>query len=265
MVIRVLLAAIAAGLVAGILMSPLQYTKVVPIILHAEEFEGHAHGVNGAEAAPVVKKSEHSHGDGTTPSAGHEPVAADSTVAKSDHVDDEATKTGAASEEPLWLGRVWNTVLANLVSGAGYGLLMAAVSLACGVNVTFSSGLVWGTLGWLCVQLLPALGLPPELPGFPHIDLNERQYWWAATVAASVMGFWLALLSKSTLMRIFGAVLLVSPHAYGAPQPVDISSLVPAYLAAQYAVASLATMLFFWLVLGLSLGWFMDRLKLQQT
>ena len=45
MIVRYLLAALAAGLLAGILMTPVQYTKAIPLILQAETFEaaGHSH------------------------------------------------------------------------------------------------------------------------------------------------------------------------------------------------------------------------------
>jgi cobalt transporter subunit CbtA len=262
MIIRVLLAALAAGLVAGIMMSPLQYTKVIPIILHAEQFEGgHSHE-HGAASAKV----DHVHSDGSAHTADHQPVLATDAEKAGAHQHDAPAEVAVAetSEEPLFFGRFWNTILANMVTGAGFALLMAGVSMAAGVNVTLSTGLVWGALGWLCVQLLPSLGLPPELPGFPYADLNERQVWWVATVGLSIVGFWLLLLTKSKATKSLGAIALIAPHVYGAPQPQDISGIVPAYLASQYAVAALATTLFFWLVLGIALGYFMDRIKPEQ-
>ena len=42
---------------------------------------------------------------------------------------------GRVAEEQLLFGRFWNTLVANLVTGAGYGLLMAGVSLAAGVRM----------------------------------------------------------------------------------------------------------------------------------
>ncbi|MGL4488771.1 MAG: CbtA family protein [Rhizobiaceae bacterium] len=266
MIIRVLLAALAAGLLAGILMTPLQYTKVIPIIKHAEMFEGgHSHD-HGAASAKV----DHVHSDGTAHSAEHEVVTATDAEKAGAHTHSEpaeassAKSSSAHEEEPLFLGRFWNTLFTGLVTGAGFALLLAGVSMAAGVNVTFSTGLVWGVLGWLCVQFLPSLGLPPALPGFPHADLSERQVWWVATVGLSIIGFWLMLLTKSQATRALGMVALLAPHLYSAPQPVDISSAVPAYLAAQYVVATLATTLFFWVALGLALGFFMDRMKIEE-
>lgn len=263
MTIRVLLAAIAAGLIAGFLMTPIMATKVVPVILSAEEFETGTDHHDTAAADQMNKggsadtADDHAATESAAPVTGVGGAAVPSAQGHS-----EATPP-ASEEEQFLLGRFFNTLVANLVTGAGYGLLLAGISLAAGVRVTFTSGLAWGFGGWLCSQLLPALGLPPELPGFPSSDLVKSQIWWVATVALSVAGFWLLFLYKSQWFRALGVVLLVAPHAYGAPKPEDISSVVPAYLASQFATASLAATLFFWLVLGLSLGWLWDRVYRQ--
>jgi cobalt transporter subunit CbtA len=233
MTIRVLLAAIAAGLLAGLLMTPVHLRQVVPLILEAEKFET-AHSDSGVSAG--------AHGDGAQ--RAHEVAEVSEPV--------EAAADGG-------LSRNWNTLLANLVTGAGFGLLLAGVSLLSGVNLSFSTGLAWGAAGWLAIQFFPAIGLPPELPGFPFIDGQQRQYWWFATAAASIAGM-LALVSRRGLAAtIIGLALIVAPHLYGAPRPADISSEVPAFLAAEFVMASLSTTLFFWLVLGLSLGFLLDR------
>jgi cobalt transporter subunit CbtA len=217
MTIRILLAALAAGLFAGILMTPVQLRQTVPLIIHAEQFEAAGH-----------------HDHGAAPAAEH-------------------------ADAPQPEKRLWNTLLANLVAGAGFALLMAGVSLISGAPVRFANGLAWGAAGWLAVQFLPGLGLPPELPGFPAIDVPARQVWWTAAVAASGIGLAMLFLSQSAVLRIAGAVLLLGPQLYGAPKPADTASEVPAYLAAEFVMASLATTLFFWLALGLLLGLFMDR------
>lgn len=249
MTVRYLLAALAAGLLAGILMTPVQYKQVVPIILHAEEFEGdtkHDH-------SPA--RTEQTYHDDASKAVKHQSTSSDSG---SEHTHASAS-TVAADEPQLLLGRFWSTVFANLVAGAGFALLMAGVSLLSGVSVRFSTGLAWGAAGWLAVQFLPGLGLPPELPGFPYVDIQARQYWWIATVSASVIGMVLLFLRTENLARLGGIVLLLAPHLVGAPQPTDISANVPAYLAAEFVMAALSTTLFFWLALGLLLGFFMDR------
>ena len=254
MIVRILLAALAAGLLAGIAMTPLQVLKVVPIILQAEAFEGGGH-----DHATVQAAVEQVHEDGFKHTGDHQLATATEQPAA------QADEAGAAEDAPLFFGRFWNTVLANLATGAGFALLMAGVSMASGVNVTFATGIVWGAAGWMAVQFLPALGLPPELPGFPYVDLAARQYWWVATVALSITGLVLLFLNKGTVARVAGVALLIAPHLYGAPQPTDISSAVPAYLAGEFVVATLATTLFFWLVLGLAMGWFMDRAKVDEA
>jgi cobalt transporter subunit CbtA len=231
MIVRYLLAALAAGLLAGMLMTPLHFRQVVPIILHAEEYE-------------VAAKTDHVHENGTAKAA---PQAAGHVHAQ------------GGEEAPPLLGRFWNTVMANLVTGGGFALLMCGVSLVSGVDVRFSTGLAWGAAGWLAVQFMPGIGLPPELPGFPYVDLQARQNWWIAAVAASVAGMALLFLRRENLARIAGIALLLAPHLYGAPQPSNIASEVPAFLAAEFVMAALSTTLFFWLALGLLLGFFMDR------
>ncbi|MBB4094266.1 CbtA family protein [Ochrobactrum pecoris] len=229
MLIRYLLATLAAGLLAGLLVTPAMYLKTVPLILQAETYEdaggGHSHGE--AEAAP------HDHGA----------AAADSE------------EEGAE----LPFGRLGNTILANLVAGAGFALLLGGIALLLGRRITMQNGIYWGIAGFFAVAFLPALGLSPELPAMPAADLAERQLWWIATVVLSGLGLYLIVLRQEVWAKILGLVLIVAPHLYGAPHPEDISSPIPSLLASQYAVASLATNLFMWAVIGLALGWFIQH------
>src|SRR5690606_25083512 len=120
-------------------------------------------------------------------------------------------------------------------------------------------GLLLGAGAWFCVQLAPSFSLPPAVPGFPYADLGDRQGWWMITVGASAIGLWLLALRPEWIAKALGVALIVAPHVWGAPVPEDISSEVPAYLASAYAAASLATTLFFWLLLGGLLGHFLSR------
>ena len=64
MIVRYLLAALLAGLLTGVLITPVQYARIVPLILHAEEFESgeatHAHhadwAASGDADAPRYRK-----------------------------------------------------------------------------------------------------------------------------------------------------------------------------------------------------------------
>lgn len=229
MIVRLLLAALAAGLIAGMAMTPAQYVKTIPLIMQAEAYEngeaGHAHDVaEGAQA--------HQHGD---------------------------------SEEQLWFGRFGNTVLANLVAGGGFALMLAAVAILTGIEFpvgreALMRGLLLGAGAWFAVQLAPSFSLPPAVPGFPYADLGDRQTWWMITVAVSGLGLWLTALRPEMIAKAAGVVLIVAPHIWGVPVPEDITSEVPAYIASAYAAASLATTLFFWLLLGGMLGFFLSRI-----
>jgi cobalt transporter subunit CbtA len=252
MIVRYLLAALVAGLFSGALMTAAQEARVVPLILHAEEFEG------GEETAPAT--------DGTTPTTGgaattqeHSSLGAVllDVVSYLSPVSVAYAHEGEAHEEGgimFGMSRFSGTLLANLVTGTGFALLLAGFSLVSGHPITVANGALWGAAGWLAVHMLPAIGLPPELPGFPAADLTQRQIWWVATVLLSAGGLYLLFLKPGIVAKIAGIVLIAAPQVYGAPQPSDISSNVPAVLGAEFAVAALATTLFFWIVLGLALG-----------
>jgi cobalt transporter subunit CbtA len=246
MIARIMLAAIAAGLFAGLVMTAAQQIKVVPLILQAEQYEGgHAHDHNETQAQ--------------SPQSGD--VLADAGTSAHTHTGDEAVAEAGSSNMLFGLSRFGGTLLANLVTGAGFGLLLAGVAVLSGVAVSIRAGLLFGAAGWLAVQLLPAIGIPPELPGSPAADLRERQFWWAATVFLSGVGLYLLFLRHEMWALAAGLLAIAAPHIYGTPRPDDLKSAVPAYLAAEYAVAALATTLFFWLVLGAAYGWLASRLE----
>jgi len=230
MIVRLLLAALAAGLIAGMAMTPAQYLKTIPLIMQAEAYE------NGE--------------------AGHDHAGVDAVV--------QSAHEHAEEDSMLGFGRFWDTVLANLVAGAGFALMLAAVALLTGVEFpagrdAITRGLLLGAGAWFCVQLAPSMSLPPAVPGFPYADLGDRQSWWMITVAASGVGLWCMVMRPEWFLKALGLAIIVAPHLWGSPVPEDLSSEVPAYIASAYAAASLATTLFFWLLLGGLLGSFLSR------
>ncbi len=250
MIVKTLLAAIVAGLIAGVFMTAAQELRVTPLILHAEEFEG---GEPAAEPA-AAGHEEHSSLNGVSPLG--KLLAFVSPITPAYAHEHEHEEEGGIL---FGMSRFSGTLLANLVTGAGFSLLLAGISLTIGHRITLANGALWGACGWLAVHMLPALGLPPELPGFPAADLGERQTWWALTVLLSAAGLYLMALRGELVAKVAGLVLIAAPHAYGAPQPLDISSNVPAVLGAEFAVAALATTLAFWIVLGVVSGFINDR------
>ena len=243
MIVRYLLAALVAGLIAGAVQTAVQHAKVIPLILEAEKYEG------GGET--------HEHTSGlhlSIATAAHAQEAAPETT----------TPPAAAAEEEeggmlFGVSRTVGTLLANLVTGAGFALVLMAASLFTGRAITLANGALWGAAAWLAFHMLPSVGLPPELPGFPAAELFDRQVWWTGTVIATAVALYLIVLRKEPVAKAAGIVLMVVPHLIGAPQPADITSNVPAILAAEFAVATLSAGLLFWIVLGLVMGAINDR------
>ncbi len=228
MLIRVLIAAIFAGVLSGIFATAIQSYKVIPLILEAERYEN-----DGGNAA-------HQHSNGGEVEA---------TSGKSDK--------GAASEP--WapadgMERLAYTGLANIMAGVAFALILTAAALVLNQVLTVKSGLAWGIAGFMVFVLAPNFGLPPELPGMQSAALMQRQIWWTATVACTAIGLGIFAFRQDWVWIIAGLILIILPHLYGAPQPLSHESVVPAHLAAEFVMATLVTSLVYWLFLGGLLG-----------
>jgi cobalt transporter subunit CbtA len=221
---RIFFAAVLAGLVAGIAMAALQQWKVAPLILEAEVYE---------TAAPA----EHSHEAGT-PAHEH---------------DEEAWAPQDGPE------RIFYTVLADILVSIGYALVLAAVAVLGGFEITARNGILFGLAGFVSVQLAPALGLPPEMPGMAAADLGARQLWWVATVLATAAGLFAVAKFRNIGAVAAAAVLMLLPHVIGAPAVPDEPTAVPAHLATAFAASAFAASALFWLTVGPLLGWFSER------
>lgn len=241
MIARILLAALGAGLVAGLLITPVQYARVVPLILHAEAFEG------GRAALEVLAEAETSVADGSF----------DGARASAGPPGEGAEAGPETSGESRLLG----TLSANLLTGAGMALILAAASLILAVPVTGANGARWGLVGFAVLSLAPAIGLAPELPAMPAADLAARQGWWSASVLLAAAGAYALILRRELWAKALGLLAIALPHLLGAPRPEILASPVPPTLAAEFAVASLATAAAFWLILGQVSGYAFDRMR----
>lgn len=224
---RILLIAVIAGAVAGLVATALQGAKLWPLIAAAEQLE------QGGAA--------HHHG-------------ADATAAPSH--DDWQPADGAE--------RIAFTALFNVLAGFGFALLLNGAFLlreaaSRGAPLDATTGAVWGLAGFVCFAVAPALGLPPELPGMEAADLLDRQIWWGATALASAAGLALLAFARTLPLKAIGVIVLAAPHIIGAPQAPETGP-VPAELAAQFVAASLVAAAVFWIVLGATSGWLHRRL-----
>jgi cobalt transporter subunit CbtA len=222
---RIFFAAVLSGLAAGLLMTAIQQWQVVPLILEAEVFES------------VAPAEEHTH-DAATPAHEH---------------DAEAWAPQDGTE------RTFYTVLSSVLGAAGFALLLAAVSVLAGLEITARNGIIWGLGGYAAFQLVPAFGLAPELPGMAAADLGARQvWWWSTALATGIAGLVIAKFRNWTALGI-GLVLIALPHIIGAPAAPDEPTSVPAHLATEFAAKTLGAGAVFWLTVGPLLGWLNER------
>ena len=146
------------------------------------------------------------------------------------------------------------SVLFSALVYTGYGLILCALMAVASARglapVTARAGLIWGFAGFVTLQLAPALGLPPELPGMSAAALEPRQIWWTACVLLSGIGCACLGFGRSWPVWGAGILCLAAPHLVGAPVPEQMSGPVPAELAALFAARALGVGLVSWVVLG---------------
>jgi cobalt transporter subunit CbtA len=227
---NIVVVAALAGAIAGLGMTAAQQLTTVPLILKAEVYEGQA------ASAPA-----HDHGDVATAQAGaHEHG-------------DEGWSPADGFE------RTFFSVLANIVTGVGFALLLVAASELFGGIKNWQQGVLWGLAGFAVFTLAPGLGLPPELPAMPAAELGARQLWWVATALSTAIALGLLFYGRSLVAVLAAIVLLVAPHLIGAPQPVSYESPIPEGLHHSFIVAVVLTTLLFWVLLGGLAGLFRGR------
>ena len=220
-------------------------------VLHSHVASGitHEHALNGV-ASDVHQRS-------ATP---HETLVAEHDHAGVAHA--HTAKNWAPRNE---VERTFYTAASNIVTAIAFSLMLVAVFLMRGKSVDINSGILWGAAGFAVFALAPSLGLPPELPGMTAAALESRQVWWIGTVIVTAIGIGIFTESKTIPPKIAALALFAAPHLIEAPHPFLFESNVPAELSAQFAVASLVTSAFFWLVLGGTSGYLYKKLVQETT
>jgi cobalt transporter subunit CbtA len=227
-----LASALFAGLIAGLFAAGLQQALVVPLIVEAELYEtGTIVHFGDADTA--------THGAGAGAESGHEHTA----------VEGDLTRTLL-------------TMLMTVLTTCGFGLiLVAGFALAERLRLTrvdLRIGLLFGLAAFTATQLLPSMGLSPELPGAAAGELGQRQVWWLFTVAGTLAG--IALIAwGGPATKIAGAMMIAAPQVYGAPHPHEFTGVVPPELAALFAARVLAVGALSWAALGALAGHFWSR------
>jgi cobalt transporter subunit CbtA len=235
---HIVLSAVIAGLITGVLITLVQMFTTVPLIAQAEVYE--QGGVKPEASVPLVNE---------TADAAHDHGA-------HDH--------GTSTWEPKdGFERTFYTGLTSVLVAIGYALLLGACFSQMR-SVGWRTGLALGVAGFLVFQLAPALGLPPAPPGSPYADLGARQLWWAGTAIATALAlyaWWYARAHSKAIWIPVGIVLILLPHVIGAPQPVaGQTAIVPHELSQRFAVMALFTAAVFWLALGGIQGYVFHKL-----
>jgi cobalt transporter subunit CbtA len=176
----------------------------------------------------------------------------------SEHAADETTWSPEGGVE-----RTAYTVMANLLVGVGFGLLLVGAFVlaeTAGRPIDTLRGLLWGLAGFLVFALMPSVGLPPELPGTAAAELPARQLWWIGTAGATALGLSLIAFGRPRWVKVLALPVMVLPHLIGAPQPSEHGGSAPAELGREFVIASLATTGLFWIALGTTSGWLYKRI-----
>jgi cobalt transporter subunit CbtA len=216
---NIVFAAALAGLIAGVFATIAHEIGTVPIILQAETYEQAAETGGAASTDAHAATADHQH-------------------------DPEAWEPADGFERTAF------TVLADVLTGIAFGLLLTAAYALRGHAMDWRQGLLWGLAGFATFTLAPGLGLPPELPGTEAAPLLGRQIWWVATAIATAGGLALIFFTRTIALTVLGVGLMVLPHVYGSPQPAEHRMLAPEGLAHNFTVAAVVTSFLFWLVLG---------------
>jgi cobalt transporter subunit CbtA len=198
---------------------------------------------------------------GVVATAGHQ-IWTVPVILEAERYEQPAAVTGAAHEHPpAWepqngTERTAYMLLADVLTGIGFSLLLAAGLALRGGEVTWRDGLFWGLAGFVVFTIAPGLGLPPLLPGTEAAPLLERQAWWLATAASTGCALALLAFTSRAAWALLAAILIILPHVYGAPQAVEHGSVAPAGLAHRLVVVATVVNFLFWIILGASVGYF---------
>ncbi len=218
MFLRILTIALFAGFIAGVISAAMQIIFLQPILLHAELYEA-----------------------GTLTHFGNSSVS------------------GSHLNLTFDFQRNALSVLFSALIYTGYAFILTSLfAYASSINLQIDNvrAVLFGICGFVTVQLSPAFGLPPELPGVAAAELIPRQIWWFFCVISTGLGFWILAFGGKLIFIVVGVILLLTPHIIGAPQPLIFVGPTPPELASHFASRALAIGLVTWSSLGFLTGYF---------
>lgn len=224
---RVLVSALFAGIVAGLISALLQLMFVQPVLLHAELYESGELVHFGSAAV-----SAHPELPGFN-----------------------ALRDGMS------------ILFAALVYTGYAMILIALMSIAeqRGHEITPRNGILWGLSGFIAFHFAPGLSLAPEVPGVASADLGLRQIWWFSTVISAGLAMWLLAFGKNSIAYGIAALLLLAPHVIGAPMPSTFTGPVPTEIGSLFTARAFGIGMVSWVILGACAGYFWNTEGARQT
>lgn len=256
---RMFVSAVVAGGAAGFLAAALHFAFLQDRILLAEKYESGElthFQVQVAETGHAMTEAA-GHDHGVTGEADHDHSAAEPSAEAEEGHDHHHEPAGDS------LLRNGRTVLFDVLVYVGFAMLLLAgfgAAEATGRRIGPAQGVLWGLCGFAAIQLAPAMGLAPELPGTPAAALEARQLWWWATALCTAGGLGLLAFGRTALLVGAGLALLALPHLIGAPQADGYAGVAPPELAAEFAARALGIGAIAWAFLG----WLAARLWSEQ-
>jgi cobalt transporter subunit CbtA len=247
MIRKMLTSALVAGCAAWLLAVTLHFSFVQKYILLAEEYE------TGAAVHFAGVASPQNEGDAAMPGASAMTEGSAESVAPVAEAESEPTSNVTRN--------LWTAVFFGLVY-VGYAIfLVAGFGLAriYGKVITAREGLLWGIAGYAAFQIVPAMGMAPELPGVPAADLGARQLWWWGTAIATAIALVLIGYVQRPAALGLAVILLAAPHVIGAPELETFGGVVPPEAAAAFASRVLGMGLAVWAVMGWVAGFVWAR------
>ena len=223
---RLLVAAVLAGSIAGILYGLLNLAFITPLLHIAEGYEHAAHA------------HTHSH----------------------NHSGDAVITIRAA----LTLGLALSLYIAyGLILAA---LMHLAHPRQHTPNPsTGPTGIVWGLAGFAACHLAPAFVLSLSLPGLAHthaLPLPSQQIWWWGIAGMVACGLYLTAILRKPASRMVGMVvaasgILIPALILGNAEVASAGGDVPAQLGALFVSRSLGAHALGWVVLGYGVAHFL--------
>ena len=188
--------------------------------------------------------------------------------------DGSASHEHGEGEEMPFYKRLLLTMVGTTTLGAAYGIVLNIIYFYL-KNKGIKKGLILGFLGFLFVNLLPGIGLPPNPPGVETItEVENRQLWWFLLIGAEIMSIGMFWFVHKILRNLYKAVAIPAaalislvvisiPFIFGSPSGIKYS-LVPDDIVNIFRIASFTVAFIFWLSLGGFVAYFNKGLQREE-